>query len=99
MEELFTIFLTSCANSEQIEGRNGRFRPVFELARRLQKGGWQFRQTNTRTTTMSCTEGNGPTYSILDYVRMRPEQIFHVLGNGLGFDDCIYQMLQIVVDR
>ncbi|MBR4170434.1 MAG: hypothetical protein IKR48_02140 [Kiritimatiellae bacterium] len=48
---------------------------------------------------MSSTEEYGPTYSILDYVRMRPEQIFHVLGNGLGFDDCIYQMLQIIVDN
>ena len=48
---------------------------------------------------MSSTEEYGPTYSILDYVRMHPEQIFRVLGNGLGFDDCIYQMLQIIVDN
>lgn len=48
---------------------------------------------------MRSTEDNGHTYSILDYVRMHPEQIFRVVGNGAGFDDCIYQMMQIIVDN
>ena len=48
---------------------------------------------------MSKTKGPGSTYSFLDYVRMHPENFFREVGNGLGYDDCIYQMLQIIVDN
>ena len=48
---------------------------------------------------MSKTKGTGSTYSFLDYVRMHPENFFREVGNGLGYDDCIYQMLQIIVDN
>ena len=48
---------------------------------------------------MISTKEPGLTYSFLDYVRMHPERIFREVGNGSGYDDCIYQMLQIIVDN
>ena len=48
---------------------------------------------------MSKTKGTGSTYSFLDYVRMHPVNFFREVGNGLGYDDCIYQMLQIIMDN
>lgn len=36
---------------------------------------------------------------MVDYVRMHPERFFPVMGNGLEYNDCIYQMLQVIVDN
>ena len=38
-------------------------------------------------------------YSISDHIRMHPGMYYEKLGDGTEYDDCIYQMLQGIIDN
>ena len=38
-------------------------------------------------------------FSVIDYPRLHPECYYPQIGNGSGYDDCVYLMLQQIVDN
>ena len=45
------------------------------------------------------SESNEEVYTIPDYMRMHPSMCYGKLGDGTGYFDCIYQMLQGIIDN
>ena len=45
------------------------------------------------------SESNEEVYTIPDYMRMHPSMCYGKLGDGTGYFDCIYLMLQAIIDN
>ena len=45
------------------------------------------------------SESNKEVYTIPDYLRMHPSMCYGKLGDGTGYFDCIYLMLQAIIDN
>lgn len=45
------------------------------------------------------SESNEEVYTIPDYMRMHPSMCYGKLGDGTGYFDCIYLMLQEIIDN
>lgn len=45
------------------------------------------------------SESREDVYTIPDHIRMHPSMHYGKLGNGTEYGDCIYQMLQKIIDN
>ena len=45
------------------------------------------------------SESNEEVYTIPDYMRMHPSMCYGKLGDGTGYFDCVYLMLQAIIDN
>lgn len=45
------------------------------------------------------SQSNEEVYTILDYMRMHPSMCYGKLGDGTGYFDCIYLMLQAIIEN
>ena len=49
---------------------------------------------------MTIGESEGyEVFNINDYLRLRPEYFYPQIGSGAGYDDCVYLMLQQIMDN
>ena len=57
-------------------------------------------ERNDKTMEKEIGESDGyEVFSVIDHLRLRPEYYYPQIGSGAEYDDCVYLMLQQIVDN